>query len=184
MTLNPSKNPPTCNVETIFDPSFNEENPWWVARTKSRQEKALAWSFMKSGVKYFLPLSAQPQKNKSRFRISVIPLFPGYIFFRGTNQTRYEALVTGRIAQVIPVEDQISLNNELRSIALACVVEKNLELCDLVREGQRARIVFGPFAGVEGIVLDKKSRIRLILAVQAIGQAIRVEIGTDQLVLL
>ena len=184
MTLNSKQNPPTYNVETIFDTSLNSENPWWVARTKSRQEKALAWSLMKGGISYFLPLSARPQKNKARLRLSIIPLFPGYLFFRGTSHNRYKALVTGRIAQVIPVQDQITLNNELRAISYACRVEENLELCDLVREGQRARIVFGPFTGAEGIVWEKKNRTRLILAVQAIGQAIRVEVGMDQLILI
>lgn len=184
MTLPLSQNPPTRNTDTIFEEPLNVDSPWWVARTKSRQEKALAWCLNQSGTNYFLPLVARPQKNKTRLRISIMPLFPGYLFFRGNNQQRYEALKTGRIAQVIPVGDQATLNDELRAISIVCSAEEKLELCDLVREGQRARIVYGPLAGAEGIIREKKSKTRLILAVQIIGQAVRVEISMDQVTLI
>ena len=184
MTLNPAQNPPTCSTATIFDPAVNNDTPWWVAHTKSRQEKALAWSLIHLGIKYFLPLSARTQNSQTRLRLSLMPLFPGYLFFRGTSLNRYEALKTGRIAQVLPVADQVSLNDELSSILVACRAEEKLELCDLVQEGQRARIVFGPLAGAQGIVLEKKNKRRLILAVQAIGQAVQMEISLDQIELI
>ncbi len=183
MTLKTSDNPPLCNPENIFDLDLDSLRPWWVARTKSRQEKALAWSLKKAGISYYLPLVARPQKNRERLRISIVPLFTGYLFLRGTHLERYESLRTGRVAQVIPVEDQVSLRKELQGISMV-TMEKRLELCDFVKKGQKARVIYGPFAGVEGIVERKKNRTRLILTVQVIRQAVRVEINIDQVQLI
>ena len=184
MTLKTSDNPPPCNPENIFDLDLDSLKPWWVARTKSRQEKALAWSLKKAGISYYLPLVARPQKNRERLRISIVPLFTGYLFLRGTYMERYESLRTGRVAQVIPVEDQVSLRKDLQGISMVTAMEKCLELCDFVKKGQKARVIYGPFAGVEGIVERKKNRTRLILTVQVIRQAVRVEIDTDQVQLI
>ena len=184
MTLKISDNPPPCNPENIFDLDLDCLRPWWVVRTKSRQEKALAWSLKKAGISYYLPLVARPQKNRERLRISIVPLFAGYLFLQGTHMERYESLRTGRIAQVIPVEDQVSLRKELQGISMVTAMEKHLELCDFVKKGQKARVIYGPFAGVEGIVERGKNRTRLILTVQVIRQAVRVEIDIDQVQLI
>lgn len=184
MTLKTSDNPPPCNPENIFDLNLDSLSPWWVVRTKSRQEKALAWSLKKAGISYYLPLLSRPQKNRKRLRMSMAPLFSGYLFLRGTHMERYESLQTGRVAQVIPVEDQVSLRKELKRIYTVSAMEKRLELCDFVEKGQRARVIYGPFACVEGIVERKKNKTRLILTVEVIRQAVRVEIDIDQVQLI
>ena len=97
---------------------------------------------------------------------------------------RIESLRTGRIAQVIPVEDQISLRKELQRIYMVSTMEKRMELCDFVKKGQKARVIYGPFACVEGIVERKKNKTRLILTVEVIRQAVRVEIDIDQVQLI
>ncbi len=180
MTSKLSEIPPACSTDDLF----GLEEPWWVVRTKSRQEKTLAWSLKKVGINYYLPLVGRPQKNKKRLRLSIIPLFPGYLFFRGTDQDRFETLKTGRVAQVIPVVDQTTLNDELQAIFSVTTIEKNLELCDFVKKGQKVKVINGPFAHTEGIIQGTKSKTRLILMVQAIRQAVRIEIDINQVQLL
>ena len=158
MPLITSYNPPHRNPKNIFDLDLDSLRPWWVVRTKSRQEKALAWNLKKAGISYYLPLVARPQKNRKCLRMSVIPLFTGYLFLRGTHMERIESLRTGRIAQVIPVEDQVSLRKELQRIYMVSTMEKRMELCDFVNKGQKARVIYGPFSCVEGIVERKKTR--------------------------
>ena len=184
MTLKTSDNPPPCNPKSIFDLDLDSLRPWWVVRTKSRQEKALAWNLKKAGISYYLPLVARPQKNRKCLRMSIIPLFTGYLFLRGTHMERIESLRTGRVAQVIPVEDQVSLRKELQRIYMVCTMGKRLELCDFVKKGQKVRVIYGPFACVEGIVERKKNKTRLILTVEVIRQAVRVEIDIDQVQLI
>ncbi len=180
MTLKTTDNPPSCFPETIFEtPAEPGEKKWWVARTKSRQEKALAWDLKAKGMHYYLPLVSSPQKCRGRMRASILPLFSGYLFFKGDQNDRYKALQSGRIAQVIDVEDQIRIEQELATLSHATLAKMDLTLCDFVRKGQQVRIIAGPFTGLEGIVRKQKNQTRLILTLEAIRQAAAVEIPLD-----
>ncbi len=180
MTLKSADNPPVTYPTDLFEFPVSGDRPWRVARTKSRQEKALAWSLKASGIRYFLPLVSRPQKNKKRMRTSIVPLFNGYLFFQGDMQERYTAITSGRIAQIIEVQDQQTLTRELTSLAQATAAECQLELCDFATKGKRVRIIDGPFRGLEGIVKKQKGQRRLVLQIEAIRQAATVEIELDQ----
>jgi transcription antitermination factor NusG len=52
---------------------------------------------------------------------------------------------------------------------------------EYVREGQRARIESGPLTGVEGIVIKKKTDIRLVVSVELLQRSIFVDVDADQL---
>jgi len=182
MTIAAHENPPICFPETLFSAPNQDESDkvWWIARTKSRQEKALAWDLAARKTEYFLPLVSKPQKSRGRMRASIVPLFNGYMFFKGSLLDRQNALQTGRVAQVLEVDDQQGLLSELSQIALAASEKISLELCDFVKRGQRVRIIAGPFKGLEGVVNKQKNRTRLLLTVAAIKQAAAIEISLDQ----
>ncbi|MFZ5758404.1 MAG: transcription termination/antitermination NusG family protein [Thermodesulfobacteriota bacterium] len=181
MTLKVSDNPPAFFPEDLFEGSPSTDgNVWWVARTKSRQEKAMAWELHAKGLPYYLPLVAKPQNCRGRMRASILPLFSGYLFFKSDWQGRYDALRCGRIAQILEVQDQEKITRELANLNLATQARVNLTLCDFAKEGQRVRIIAGPFSGLEGIVRKQKNQTRLVLNLEAIRQAATVEIALDQ----
>lgn len=182
MTLQAKHNPPACFPSELFRAPHPAEadKVWWVARTKSRQEKALAWDLVARKMEYFLPLVARPQNCRNRIRSAIVPLFAGYMFFRGNLTDRQIAMQTGRVAQILAVDDQRGLIAELDHIAQVASQEIALELCDFVKCGQKVRIIDGPFKGIEGIVKKQKNRTRLVLTVAAIRQAAAVEIDLRQ----
>ena len=157
------------------------EQKWWVAHTKSRNEKALAWNLLKWEIPYFLPLVEKISRCKGRKIKSLRPLFGGYIFFRGDEQDRYKALTTNRIAQIIPVVDQQKLVTELDQILRALRSEVTLDPHPYLKSGTRCRVVAGSLIGLEGTIIQKKSRMRLILNVEMLGQAAAIDIEADLL---
>lgn len=180
MTISPQANPSVIFPDQALDTAPDPQRPWWVGKTRSRQEKALAWELKSRDIPYFLPLVTQTQKSQRRIRTSLVPLFSGYIFFQGTALHRHQAMRTGRLAQVLEVRDQEGLLSQLRSLAKAVDLGAELKLCDMVKQGSRVRIAFGPLAGLEGIVIHYKNETRLVLNVQAIAQAAAVEVSLDQ----
>ncbi len=183
MTLKPSSNPPTCFPSNLLSGrSHYDTQPWWVVRTKSRQEKALAWNLYSLGIGYFLPLIHRPQKSKTRVRISVLPLFSGYLFFKGDHLQRQQVLQTNRVAQVIEVVDQTKLTHELQGIHSLLKEKKEVELSEFLPKGQKVQITHGPFKGLSGRVKRHKNRSYLYLSVECIGQAVRVEIAADNVI--
>ncbi len=99
-----------------------EEAPasrWHVLQTKSRQEKALAEGLTNRGIKCFCPWAQVNRVYGSRKAKVDLPLFPGYLFLRGTLEEVYLADRTKRVARVIPVFDQARLSDELKNVELA-----------------------------------------------------------------
>ena len=172
------ENPPITFPDHVLESEQNGEL-WWVAHTKSRREKVLAKLLLREGIGYFLPLVRKRFRRHGRTRISIVPLFSGYVFLKGSRIDRYRALRTDHVASTIEVFDQDRLTSELRQIKAALCLDAPLELFPFVEGGKRVRIVEGPFTGLEGMVQRRKGADRLILSVEAIQQAVSLEIDAD-----
>jgi transcription antitermination factor NusG len=160
-----------------------ENAAWWAAHTRPRQEKSLATDLAAFGIHYFLPLIPRRTRSKRTGRLSQsrVPLFPGYLFFNGTDEQRRRALRTNRVAQIIVPPAQDQLVRELRQVARALAAGADLIHNNKLAVGQRARVIDGPFEGLEGVVVRRVSAIRLVLNVQALGQSVILEIADELL---
>lgn len=177
--LKVSDNPPITWPEHQSIADF--EGPWWVAHTKSRNEKALACQLVKKDVPYFLPMHWKISKSRGRTLRSLLPLFPGYLFFSGGDDERLEVLKTNRTASILPVQNQARLIEELLPIETLLKLGKTVLPHEYIKIGQRCRVTAGPLVGTEGIVVQTPKETRLVLQVDMLGQAASVEIGADMI---
>src|SRR5688572_7208631 len=70
---------------------------WYVLHVKSRQEKTLAEDLLVRGIDYYLPLIRRIRMYGRRKANVEVPLFPGYLFLKGTLEQVYTADRTGRV---------------------------------------------------------------------------------------
>lgn len=152
---------------------------WWVAHTKARNEKALAWQMVHRGIAYFLPMHWKVKKSRGRTFKSLLPLFSSYVFFCGDENDRVEVLKTNRVAAIIPVLNQLQLVRELQPIETMLRLGKPIVPHEYIKIGQKCRVTAGPLTGTEGIVVQTPKETRLILQVDMLGQAASVEIDLD-----
>lgn len=180
--LKASENPPISwpEVESIRD--FTGQ--WWVAHTKSRNEKALAHDLIRSKISYFLPMSWKVRRRSRRTIRSLLPLFSGYLFFCGEENQRIELLRTDRVANLIEVKDQEKLLGELLQIEQALRAGAPLTPYKYIKVGQQCRVIAGPLLGLQGIVVRSRGATRLVLQVNMLGQAASVEIDIDMIEIL
>ena len=174
-----SENPPIMWPEEKSICDFS--GLWWVAHTKSRNEKALAQDLIRKDINYFLPMNWKVHRRKGRKIRSLLPLFGGYLFFCGAEKQRIELLRTNRVANLIEVKDQKRLLEELLQIERALRAGASLAPHKYLKAGQRCRVITGPLADLEGIVVKTKTVIRLVLQIDMLGQATSVEIDTDMI---
>ena len=172
-----SENPPMTWPEAESIADFTGQ--WWVAHTKSRNEKALAHDLIRRGVSYFLPMSWKISRKSRRTTKSLLPLFAGYLFCCGKESDRLEILRTDRVANVIEVTDQDSLIKELLQIEQALRAGAPLTPHKYLKVGQKCRVTAGPLLGLEGVVTQTRGAVRLVLQVDMLGQAASVEIDLD-----
>jgi transcriptional antiterminator RfaH len=169
-------------VSDIFDaPSDGQLADWFVLRTKSRHEKALAGELRSRGIASFLPLITATKYYGGRKALVELPVFPGYLFLRGEVDQAYEADRTRHVAQIIKVTDQTRLDRELRNIHLALCGHAPLDPYPYLRAGVRVEVRDGPFRGLQGIVEERGRRDRLILQVEILGRAVALEIDPSLL---
>lgn len=174
-----NENPPTIWPE---DKSINDfEGNWWVAHTKSRNEKALAWQMQRSGISYFLPLTKKVTKSKGRTIRSLLPLFTGYMFFCGSEDDRLKVLQTNRVANLIEVTERDAFLKDLSPIETLIKEGENVQPHVYIPAGQKCRVTAGPLLGTEGIAEVTAEGTKLVLQVDMLGQATSVEIATDMI---
>jgi transcription antitermination factor NusG len=149
---------------------------WFVLRTRSRQEKILANDLRARGVGFFLPMIRVERMYCNR-RVQVeLPLFAGYLFLRGSFDDAYFADRTGRVAQIIQVSDQRRLDWELNNLAHVLGINTRVDPYPYLKRGVRVEVRSGPLRGIQGLIEDRTRKHRLILQVDALGQAVSVEV--------
>ena len=154
---------------------------WWVAHTRSRFEKAFARDLLGRGIGYFLPLVKRVRVVGGRKRRILLPLFPSYVFFCGDEESREIAMKTNRLCQTIPVTDQDKLLSQCASIEQALAGGAELDPCPGLAVGRRCRVTAGPFRDMEGTVIRKDGRSRIVLEISTLGLGASLEVEADLL---
>lgn len=154
---------------------------WWVGHTRPRFEKSLAWDLAERGVGYFLPLIERVRFSGGRKRRVLMPLFPSYVFFCGTDEDRHAVMRTDRLVRTIAVSNQHELREELSQLETAIRSKGTIDLYPFAAVGSRCRVTSGPFMGIEGVVVSRNETARLVLQVGILGQGAALEIDADVL---
>ncbi|MFZ2491332.1 MAG: hypothetical protein WA208_07590 [Thermoanaerobaculia bacterium] len=187
------KREPDIWPDDLFELSV-EDFPWQVAHVRSRQEKTLARHLVPREVAgahatpahlrpvpFYMPLVENRLKGGGRIRTSWIPLFGGYVFFRGKAAERLRVLQSGVVVGVLPVADQPLLGHELRQIHELQLKGARLIPYPELAPGDAVRIREGVFAGYEGVILKEKGEARLVVSVTMLAKAVLVELDREAL---
>jgi transcription antitermination factor NusG len=158
--------------------------PWWVAHVRSRQEKSLARFIAPLEVPFYLPQGQKERRRKGRRIVSHLPLFPGYLFFRGSASQRIAVLRSNVVVRLLEVPDQDLLTRELRELRALQEAGATLTPYVPIAPGSAVRVVEGPFSGYTGKVVRERSGLRLIVSVSMLRQAVAVEFAREILVLV
>lgn len=167
-------------------PLADDLGRWWVARVKPRNEKALAWELADLGVGYYLPLLVQRtiRRDNRKPRKSILCAFPGYLSLAGYQERKTEILRTGRIINVIRVDDQERFVRELDQVQKVFARSSAVGVQEGLAVGRRAVIVSGPMEGVEGVITRLSRPQKVFLNVEIFNRAVSVTVSPDQISLL
>src|SRR5256885_5402719 len=123
------------------------------------------------GIGFYSPLVERRTKSPGgRVRKSYLPLFAGYVFMRGEEETRHRALTTNCISRTLTVPDGEALTSDLRQIRRLILSNVPLAPEARIQPGTPVRVRGGPLAGVEGVVVRRQNKERLLVAVRFLQQ--------------
>jgi transcription antitermination factor NusG len=190
---------PTRSTEVTFhtgrsrapEPQYDVPH-WYACYTRSRHEKKVDELLRRQMIESYLPTTVRESQWKDRKQLVRFPLFPGYVFGRFTLHQLTQVLSTHGVAAVVsargypsPISDAEMENVRLVARAatdLATELVVEMERGALIQQGNWVRVADGPFQGVQGIVVERRGRRRVLVAIAAIGQGVEIDIGISDLV--
>ncbi len=161
--------------------SLNEDAPWWAIYTRHQHEKVVAEMLELKGLEVFLPLYQSVRRWKDRKKLLSLPLFPCYVFVRGSFNRRLQVVTTPGVHMILSHGERAAVIPEEEIDAIRRTVESSsrVEPHPFLRCGERVRVTRGSLEGVEGILVRKKSLYRLVLSVNMLAQSVAVEIDAS-----
>ncbi|MFO1096253.1 MAG: hypothetical protein U0992_23550 [Planctomycetaceae bacterium] len=118
---------------------------------------------------FYCPIAPRHYRSPAgRARTSYLPLFGNYVFVAGDEQARAKVLATGCVAQCLRTPEPERLVRQLHAIALAITAGAPLQPESRIPVGAAVRVRSGSFAGLEGVVAERRGQMRLYLNVDFI----------------
>lgn len=158
------------------------EKCWLAAYTRSCHEGLVAKQLEIKGVTSLLPTFERFSRWSDRIRRSQAPLFPGYVFVHVSNEERVPVLQTSGVVNIVSVAGKPArLRDEEIERVRACGAHANqVEPHPFLKIGHHVRVKHGPFAGWEGILVEKQNGARLVITVEQIMKSVAINLhGAD-----
>jgi transcription antitermination factor NusG len=156
---------------------------WFALYTTPRHEKRVAAHLRENLIETFVPVyrSVHLWKNRTRAALE-LPLFPCYVFVRIVPSHRGSVLsapgvlsIVGSRREAWPLPDF-----EIEKLRTG-LGQLKVEPHPYLTAGDRARIRSGPLAGLEGVVVQKKNGVWVVLTIEAIMRSISIEVEMSNL---
>jgi transcription antitermination factor NusG len=164
------------------EPQWHEPH-WHVAHTCANHEKRVSHQLLQRSVEHFLPLYDSVRRWKDRRMSLQLPLFPGYVFVRLALRDRLKVLQVHGVARLISFNGQPAVlpDGEIEFLRTSLRAQLGAEPHPYLTVGRRVRIKRGPLVGVEGILVRKKSTLRVVLSIDLIMRSASVEVDASDL---
>jgi len=168
-------------VKTI-DATQHSGSSWYAAYTRHQHEKIVNRILTNKGFSTFLPLYATSHNWKDRTKALSLPLFPCYVFLKGGIERRLEIIATPGVYWIVSSAGRPAEIADAEIEAIRRVIEcgTRVEAHRFLECGNRVRVKCGPLAGIEGILVRKKSVSRLVLSVEMLKTAAAIEVSAFQ----
>lgn len=162
--------------------------PWYAVHTKSRHEYKAHTGLTQKRLTSFLPEIEVWSKRKDRKKKISIPLFPGYIFVEATlhNEIKLAILKTSGVVRILgkkenaepfPVPDE-------KIQAIQRLLNKKVEIFTMQypKTGEAAKIIDGPFTGIEGTVIKSDPEKELfVISIDLLQRSVAIKLEGFQI---
>ena len=174
--INPQPAPLTAPCSGLADTEAALD--WYALYTCPRHEKCVAQQIEQRNISCFLPLYRSVRRWKDRRKQLDLALFPGYVFVRLALQDRIRVLQLPSAVRLVSFNGQPAALPEAEIEGLRERLSRGacLEPHPYLRVGRRVRVSGGPMQGLEGIIVRRKDRCRVVFSVDLIMRSMAVEV--------
>jgi transcription termination/antitermination protein NusG len=167
------------------DPSVSH---WYALYTRSHCEQLVYNQLVVKGFQAFLPKIEIWSRRAGQQHLIPMPMFSNYLFLRhAMDKTSYIEVCRARgLVRILGERwDRLGVVPEADILAIQKVLQARMPVLPYpyLKEGQRVRIMGGPLAGAEGILLHRRPEKGIIvLSVDLLQRSIAVEVDCSVVV--
>ncbi len=133
------------------------------------------------GVEHFLPCYESVRQWKDRRMKLEVPLFPGYVFVRAPLQERTAVLSVPNVVLLVGTAKGPSPISEQEISWIRRGIEHGrAQPHEYLKVGQRVLITEGAMSGLEGILVSRRNRSRIVVALDSFLRAFVIEVDASQ----
>jgi transcription antitermination factor NusG len=170
----------TAREQSDIAATFNEllaVPRWYAVYTFARHEKAVTEQLKMKEVETYLPLFEKLSRWKDRMARVQLPLFPGYVFVKIPLRERVKVLESSGVLRLVGFNGHPEPLPEGEIEALRTYLAfRKAEPLPYFTAGKRVQVHAGPLAGLEGVVVRRKGRMRIVVSIESIQRSIALEL--------
>jgi len=159
------------------------EKRWYAAYTSANHEKRVAEQLVVRDVEHFLPVYESVRRWKDRRVTLKCRCFPGYVFVCMALRDRLQ------VQQVPGVANLVGFGGTPAALPKEAIEALRASLESGVRAqphpyltlGRQVQVRSGPMAGMQGILLQRKGRFRVVISIELIERSVAVELDEADL---
>jgi len=170
------------DIPAVSRQAMPPEN-WYAIHTCPRHEKRVAQQVEQHSLPCFLPLYRSVRRWKDRRKELQMVLFPGYVFVRMALTRKLQVLQLPGVVRIVSFHGEPAAlpGQEIEALQARWCSELKVEPHPYLRAGRRVRVRSGPMQGLEGIVVRRKDRCRIIFSIELIMRSVAAEVDEADL---
>ncbi|MBB5440786.1 transcription antitermination factor NusG [Pedobacter sp. AK017] len=159
------------------------EKKWHVIYTMPQSERKVKAAIDAIGIETFLPLQSIIKQWSDRKKKMQVPLFPSYIFVKAEANMLGMLLSIKGVVRFVSIQKKTVVIREKEVLAFKQILTRceGISTEDFFTQGMKVLISVGQFSGLEGIILQKNGKKRLLIKINVLNRAFSVNI-TNQMV--
>jgi transcription antitermination factor NusG len=164
-----------------FFPDHLHRERWYAVYTRGRHEKSVAEQCEQRGITVFLPLYRVQRLWKQRRAEVVLPLFPSYVFVNIALKDKLRVLCIPGIVSIVSFKGMPAAVPEAQidSLSRATALGR-VSPCVYLQSGRRVRVTAGPLLGLEGIVVDFKGSVQVVVSFEWMSRSVAVSLDVTE----
>lgn len=151
---------------------------WYAMHTYPRHEKRITAELAHKSIETYLPLITTVHQWSDRRKQVELPLFPCYAFARiaSTAEAKVQVLRTSGVIGLVGAAKQgVSIpESQIEDVRTLLANKIPFDAYPFLKVGQRVRVRGGALDGLEGILMRKDRKQRLVVSVESIERSLSV----------
>jgi len=155
---------------------------WYALYTCPHREKLVVEQIRRLSVPCFLPVYRSLRRWKDRRKELELALFPGYVFVQMALEKKLKVLEIPGAVRLVSFNGQPPLPaSEIEMLKNRLSGAGGVEPHPYLRAGRRVRVRSGAMEGLEGIVVRRKERCRVVFSINLLQRSVAVEVDEADL---